>query len=194
MDQGEVRPTANAEAPQPNSQGESHESQETAEAIVRRDTHLRVLKESQKYKQPAVEAETKLKTFEETMLAEQQQYKELAEHYRSELNEVKTAKTELQLRTQLLPELAKHGCRDATDALQLGDRKLLMHDPDSESLIGVEEFVKDLQQRKPWLFDNGKPSSINPSLTSVGKVPIGGKEDLSSLTKDEIKARLKSLG
>ncbi len=196
MDQGEVLPTANAEAPSLNSGEATPEQQTQAELddIVRRETHQRVLNESRKYKQRAVEAEAKANALEEAKLSEQQQYKELADRYKTELDQIKQAKTELQLRTQLLPELTKAGCRDAVDALQLGNRDLLLQDPSGDDLVGVDEFVKDLQSRKPWLFENGKPSSVNPSLPVPGKTPVtAGNDDYSKLSTDELWARLKSL-
>lgn len=193
MDQGEVQSTSNEETPSLNSGEANQETQQTElEDVIRKETHQRVLKESQKYKQRAMQAEARLNEFEEKTLSEQKQYRELAERYKGELEQIKTAKAELEIRTQLLPELTKAGCRDATDALQLGNRELLLHDGDS--LVGVDEFVSDLQKRKPWLFESGKPSSVNPSLPSPGKVPGNGKIDYSKLSTEEIRQKLRELG
>jgi hypothetical protein len=193
MDQGEVQVEANAETPSLNNGEATPETNQVElEDVIRRETHQRVLTESRKYKQRAVEAEARLNSLEEAQLGEQQKYKELADRYKSELETIKTAKTELQLRTQLIPELSRAGCRDASDALQLGNRELLFGDGDE--LNGVDDFVKDLQQRKPYLFDVGKPSSVNPSLPTPGAVPsVGEKEDYSKLSSEEIMNRLKAL-
>jgi hypothetical protein len=78
------------------------------------------------------------------------------------------------------------------DALQLGNRELLLHD--GEALVGVDEFVKDLQSRKPWLFDAGKPSSVNPTLPSPARVGPAGKPDYSKLSTEELRQRLRDLG
>lgn len=194
MDHGEVQPTANAEAPSLNNGEATHDdNQVDLDDVIRRETHQRVLRESQKFKQRALEAEAKANALEEAKLTEQQQYKELADRYKSELEKVRQAKTELQLKTQLMPALSQAGCRDVTDAMKLGNSELLFGDDDS--LNGVEEYVKDLQQRKPWLFDNGKPSSVNPSLPSPGRVPIGdlNKVDYSKMSKAELDAEISRL-
>lgn len=195
MDQGKGQAPANAEAVPPNGANEETAAltQEQSEEAVRKETHLRVLTESKKYKQRAAEAEARLKAIEESQMSEKQQYKELYERTKAELETERKTKTELQLKTQLMPKLTAAGCRDVVDAMKLGNTSLLLQDADSDSLVGIDEYVSDLQQRKPWLFDNGRPSSVNPSLPSAGKVPLGQKQDYSRLTKEQIMDQLRSL-
>lgn len=191
MDQGEVPVSTNVEPTQPNGASESQESQTTLDEMIKRETHQRVLKESQKYKQRAVEAEAKNNQLEEAKLNEQKQYKELADRYKSERDELKATTTTLQLKTQLMPLLTQAGCRDVVDAMKLGNNELLLSDPDNDKLVGVEDYVKDLQLKKPWLFDTGKPSSVNPSLPSPGNSSgVGSKEDINNLSVEEVNKRL----
>lgn len=194
MDQGEVLPTVNTEAPSLNSGEESptEKTQVELDDVIRRETHQRVLKESQKYKQRAMEAEAKASALEEAKMSEQQQYKELADRYKSELDKVKQAQVELQLKTQLVPALSKAGCVDPSDAMQLGNQELLFGA--EGSLEGVEDYVNDLKQRKPYLFDAGKPSSVNPSLPSAGDVAsVRNTKPVSEMSESEIRQQLREL-
>lgn len=178
----------------PSNEVKNNQTTDNQDDFVQRDTHMRVLSESKKYKQRAIEAEARAKSLEEAKLTEQQQYKELAERYKKENESLKSNYTELQLRSQLIPKLVSSGVRDVEDAMKLGNTDVLMHDPDSDSLLGVEDFVKDLKTRKPWLFDSGKPSSVNSSLpaSDLNRPTATRKEDLNSLSRDEIMKRLKS--
>lgn len=192
MEQGSVPSTANAETPSLNNEDAKPETQVELEDVIKRETHQRVLKESQKFKQRAMEAEAKANSLEEAKLTEQQQYKELAERYKTELVSVKEAKTKLQLESKLLPALSSAGCREVTDAMKLGNNDLLFGADDQ--LEGVDEYVKDLQHRKPWLFDNGKPSSVNPALPSGGlNVEVNSKPDYASMTAEQLDAEIAAL-
>ena len=194
MSEGEVQSTENSETPSLNNEDESQETQ-VADEVVAKATHQRVLGESRKYKERMVHAEAKIKEIEESSLSEQKKYKELYERAKGDLKVVNESHTKLQLKTQLIPALTKAGCIEVNDAMKLGNTDLLLQDPDDNSLQGVAEYVKDLQQTKPFLFTAGKPSSVNQSLPAPGKVPIAGTEtDYSNLSTDEIKKRLKALG
>lgn len=195
MDQGKGQPSANVDAVPPNGANEEPQfNQDSNEEVIRKETHLRVLSESKKYKQRAAEAEAKIKAIEESQLSEQQQYKQLYERTKQELESTKKAQTELQLKTQLMPKLTAAGCRDVVDAMKLGNPSLLLQDEQAGSLVGIDEYVEDLKQRKPWLFESWKPSSVNPSLPSSGKVPIGTKQDYSKLSKEQIMDQLRAIG
>lgn len=192
MESGEVQVESKDATPSLNNGEATHEAtQEALDEVVRKETHQRVLRESQKYKQRAMEAEAKAGALEEAKLAEQQQYKELAERYKVELETVKKAKTKLQLESKLLPALTQAGCRDVTDAMKLGNEELLFGV--DESLEGVDEYVKDLQTRKPWLFESGKPSSVNPTLPSGGLKVQSGRKDFSEMSVEELDAEIKRL-
>lgn len=191
----EATSTENSEATSLNNEEESQENQVTDE-MVTKVTHNRVLGESRKYKQRMINAEAKVKEAEDTRLTDQQKYKEAYERTKVELESEKKSKAHLQLKTQLIPALSKAGCIEITDAMKLGNNDFLIQDPDSDSLDGVDAYVKDLKQNKPYLFVSGKSSSVNESLPAPGKPQESRKNklDFSHLTKAEVQTKLRELG
>lgn len=191
VQKGQAPANADESVP-PNGENEEPANAPDKETAV--EINARLLEESKRNKQRARDAEARLKAIEESQLTEQQRYKELYENTKSKLESTQKKATELQLKTQLMPKLSAAGCVDVTDAMKLGNAALLVHDEEENSLSGVDEYISDLQKRKPYLFKSGKPSSVNDSLPPGGKVPIGnGKEDYSKLTKEQIKDRLRQL-
>lgn len=179
---------------QPHAEGQEGQNEavnETHEETVRRETHQRVLKESQKYKQMLSEYKTKYEEMENTRLKEQDNWKALAEKLQEENSGLKGTLGVLAIKSQLTPKLIEAGCVDVDDALALGSNDLLVHD--EGQISGVEQFLEDLRQRKPYLFTSKIPSSVNTAHPSGGLKYETPKKDFSSMTLEELKAHEKLL-
>jgi hypothetical protein len=165
---------------------------ETAAELVRRETHDRVLKESQKFKTRALSAEDELTALKKSQLEKQQEYKTLWEQSETKLKELQKREVALRLTTSVGELASKAGCVSVTDLMAVGDTDLLNYDTETGQVHGADLFVEKARKDKPWLFSNGKSTSVNGALPGGTKV-AGGKEDLSKLSKDEIMSRLRAL-
>lgn len=162
-----------------------------ADELVKRDTHLRVLKESQKYKQRALEAEQKLEADQKAQLEEQGRYKELADTYKTRLEELTRREATTSLTTAVQSIASKEGCVDVNALMKLGNSELLQYDSAAGTVEGVELFVQDAKEKVPYLFKAGSTPKIN-AVTPGGALNNTSKH-LNDMSQEEIMAELRKL-
>lgn len=168
-------------------------SKETVEDLVRRETHDRVLKESNKWKHRALAAEQKVESSERETLESQAKWKELYEQTRTKYEEAQQREVSLKLGNAVTKKASEVGCLNVDDLMSLGDTSLLNYDPETGEVHGVDMFVEQAKATKPYLFSSKVPSSVNSTLPSGGLKVEPGKEDYSKLSKDAILERLQAL-
>ena len=173
--------------------GNADETKVTDQSVVNQLSakELELLTENKKYRVRAQESEKKLKAIEDETLKIQQNHEERANRFSSELQTVKAEKTALLRRVSLEPALRAAGCLDMSTAIQIGKADLLMEE--GGSLTGVDDFVADLKQGKPYLFSSQTPSSVNASMPNGGLKQEPKTEDLSTMSKADLMAKLRAL-
>ena len=155
---------------------------QTPKALAEEDINERLLRESQKNKARAVEAEARLRSIEEDRMKEKEQYKELAEKYRQENESLHRDRVQRSLERSVESIASKEGCLDVKALMKLGNGKLLNYDSDSGEVFGVEMFLKDAREKYGYLFKSGPKSVINPVAPS-GEV----KRKAPASTRDQVR-------
>jgi vacuolar-type H+-ATPase subunit I/STV1 len=141
----------------------------------------RLLEESRNYKKRAQEAEKKLQEQEKKKLEEEGKYKELSESYQEKLENQQKINMRLAVRTAILEPATKAGCVDIEDLLKLGDGSFLQYDAETGEVTGSEEFVQNLKNAKPWLFQQATKPVTSQAIPGGSPSNAPKKETLEEL-------------
>lgn len=177
--------------------GRAAESQQEPEKkkAVPYESHKRALDDMFKHKQRAQELEGKLSAIEEERLKEQQNFKALAERYKSEADSSKKEHNQLKdtiVRNQKFSaierEARQQGIRDeALEDLELLEPESVEIEVTSNNRFmvhGAKEYVETLKQKKPHWFKKDKVPVVN-SGGGGAKPPEPKKATVSDLMKAE---------
>jgi hypothetical protein len=176
--------TANAENPAANAATDTTvevEAASAANAVENTDSNskARLLDESKKWKQRAIEAEKKL---QDQTLAEHQKQGKFKELYEASETKYKTLLKTLvdeKVSGSVKEVAGKMNCISSEAAMKLGNKSLLVIDNESLEVTGVETFMDDLKKNHPYLFNNKVAPTVNPS---VPPTPLASD---AKLTKEE---------
>lgn len=175
------RPAAKAEADEPN-------PVVSMEVDPEESPNERLLKESKKWKEKFQGAAKELEALrlekEERARQEQEEqgrYRELYEKTRSDLEKERGAVREERRNSQIRVKAQEMGCKDVDAALRLGDMQLLQYDDDSRAYHGVDAFLEQLKESRPYLFEIRSTPTINPKVP--GGKPVNTPVDWRSRVK-----------
>lgn len=153
-----------------------------------------------KYKEQRNELQTKLqdtekqledfkaqqKKSEEEKMIENEKFKELAEKREQELVDMQTQLTENNIMSALTVEAMKLKINDVAD-LKLIDRSKVQINPDTKIVEGIENAIKELKEKKPYLFDNNGTKAPDVDTSKAGDIPEGSTYE--SLMENPAKLR-----
>jgi hypothetical protein len=157
----------------------------------------RLLEESKKWKERAVKAEKELEAKSKAEQAEKGQYKDLYEKEQEKFSNLRKSFLKEKINSSVSVVATKHGCVDTDALLRLGNLEHLQFDEDTGMVHGVDTFVEETKKARPFLFNQAKPPTINP--TAPGGQSMGSgritKENFGALKpeqKSEVYAQLLS--
>lgn len=176
---------------------ESNEEIQTVNAdavddLIKKETHLRVLKESQKNKQRAVSAEKERDQLRNAKLESEGKYREIAEGLQLKVDRMSKREVERELNLGVSPLALKEGCVDVNSLMKLGDTDLLTYDAENGRVSGAALFLQEAKTKHPFLFAKNSQATINP-LTPDATVRKTGAKPVADMTSKEILSELKAL-
>jgi len=127
----------------------------------------RILSESKNYKKRAQAAERRLKEFEESQLKENEKWKEAYEKKANEYESLEKRIVQNAVQSEVRQAAIKAGCIDPDAVVRLGDLSSLEYDPETNSVVGVDDLIQSLQAGKSYLF--AKPTA--PVTSGIPKAP-----------------------
>ncbi len=171
---------------------------------VSRSTYIKSVTEAKAAKERARLAEEKVNRLEQEKLAASGDKDGTIAALKATLAEKEKSHKSLQqavvkkaLNAQVTAAAAKAGCVDPSAVMKLIDLSDL-GDVDGDTLEAdqdaVDSVVSALKKEKPYLFSKAGPKINGKNPTGKVDDEPQEKEDLSKLSVDEIKARLKKLG
>jgi len=119
------------------------------------------------------------------------QWKEAHDNIKNKYETLSNNWTEVSVRSAVDAAADKYGCVNTRLAFLAGKTKLLSFDSDTGEVDGVDAFWEDLKDTEPTLFQTPKTPTVNPSLPGGQLRVAPEKVDLSELSTDELKARLR---
>ena len=150
-------------------------------------TNERILMESKERKEKYQELKSARDTEEKTKLEENENWKELLDKSTGEkgllVEELKSMRVKT-LKTALANEVQKH----AKDAFNINDivgnldSSLIKIDEENFTFEGIADAVNSLRDKKYYLFDTGKKTSMVDGRPGMGKPK---KKDLSEMSMEE---------
>lgn len=173
------------------------------EDSVSRQTYLKTLDEAKSARRRAKAAEDRLTTLEQEKLAAEGNKDGQIQSLQKQLDDEKKTRKSLEqatvkkaLNSQLTAALANAGCTKVDKALRLIDFKAL-GDVDGDTFEAdaeaVSAAVSDLKKDVPEFFSKAGPK-INTRMNKGDDDPQPDeKEDLSKLTSDQLRARLRDM-
>lgn len=146
------------------------------------DDMMKFKKQAQEFQNQAKSYEQKVKEAEERQLEEKQEYKTLYEQTKQKLEEEKQTGHKLRSafesdkKFEVLKRAAvKAGLRDESlDDLEYLDTSAVIVEKTDQgrmNIIGAEEFVDGLKERKPFWFKDSKAPNLNTTDGSPGAGP-----------------------
>lgn len=189
-------PDAVSDATGPENQAEQNKEKEEKHTrnepiTIKYEDHQRAIKDALKNKERANEAESKLASFEEQRLKDNEDWKTLSERatakadeYKTKFEDSRTAFIENEKYTSIKAALLKAGLRgEAEQDIDLLDLKGVQYELTSNGRVllhGVESYVDEVKKNRPhWFASNGIPkfnpggaggSSVSDELLTPQKV------------------------
>jgi len=117
-----------------------------------------LLKTSKEHKKLKEEQET----LDKKKLEKDGKYKELLDKTQKELDNVKKARGELELKTQIIAAAVSKGIKDVDAAVKLVDTSEISQD-DAGTYTGITEAVDKLAESRPFLLTQQQSSVGNPT-------------------------------
>ena len=163
-------------------------------------TNERILAESRERKEKYQELKTAKDQEERSKLEKNEEWKELLGKSEGEkgqlLEELKSLKVKT-LKTALANEVGKHAkdAFDVTDIVSNLDSNLIKIDEETFSFEGIADAVNSLREKKNYLFDTGKKTSMVDGRPGMGKPKTKSLNEMSMNEKLEaLKAAMMEQG
>jgi FtsZ-binding cell division protein ZapB len=124
--------------------------------------------------------------YDEALKTYEQQFRDREGSYQQQIDKLESEVRSLRLDSRVVAKLADQ-VHDPSDVLRLHSSNLTLNDngepvyKDGYQEVGIDEWMGQLQQQKPWLFKAPKPQGTGAPIAarSTATVPAGMKNPFS---------------